>query len=465
MLLFICINMNYLVTNYKLNRFILLPILLAIAFFSSLRAVEENLATSFEGKLKESISLKEPLQGQIKSTYFGKVFIPEGSSLKKQLFLKRMAIYDVGSTGVKFLLADVDPMSNSIVRVLYKMTVDTNALFGTIQVTQENAYERYLVMAALKTLVEQYFPHFHPIEHYGVATGGFRASDKDLAGNLVEEIKERLNIDFKIASQDIEGQMAYLGVLAVKDNLPVGFDIKKDIVWDIGGSSSQLIFPNSLNGYSHSSVNIGARIAHKKFFLSVRNINEAEYQAGASPYPLSFEDLESFLSVLETLILSPVSDANPLSREDVDVFKSQIAKEAQVFGVGAVHNFIAKGYVKQLLIKTGEKYEGFYTRDQIEMILQSVLNKKIDEVYREIKGGNLQPSEPNYNKELEYVKGDILVLGFVWKLMTILNIDKVYTVSISNTEGIIMDALLQEKGMSAADVFKRAMNKLRTLTW
>lgn len=48
----------------------------------------------------------------------GQVYIPPGASMQKQEKLKRIAIYDVGSTGIKFKIMDVDPVEKKIVNVI-----------------------------------------------------------------------------------------------------------------------------------------------------------------------------------------------------------------------------------------------------------------------------------------------------------------------------------------------------------
>jgi hypothetical protein len=112
-----------------LNKFGFFPMILLV-FISVCSFAQINI--DYIPELREKITLdvenliqKDPKLKALSIPLEGQVYIPPGANPEVQRKLKRVAAYDVGSTGVKFKLADVDPFTQKIVNEIYSKTIDT----------------------------------------------------------------------------------------------------------------------------------------------------------------------------------------------------------------------------------------------------------------------------------------------------------------------------------------------------
>lgn len=355
------------------------------------------------------------------------IYMPSGSSQEKQEKLKRIAAYDVGSTGVKFKLMDVDPATQKIENVIYSTYVQTK-----FEIKEEDFLDRIAIMAGLKTLVEEYFPHFSKIEHYGIATAGFRAAG-ERGLRLAKEITDLVGIDFKVIDQNDEGLLAYYGVLAQESK----FNLSKDIVWDIGGGSSQLIGSEVGTEGKEKMKFLGVAIGGAKFNEIVVNAifgGDKNSNANRSENPMAPETIKDFIDKAKTWLIDSSGPFMPavFSQEDVDFIKAKVANNANIYGIGAIHNFVAKVYANN---NFGAK--PYYTKEELSKLLDMIANQDDDAIYANIK--------KNKEADPQFTKTDVTSLMLVYAMMDFFGIDKIHPVNVSNADGIAIKAIVDNK--------------------
>lgn len=366
-----------------------------------------------------SLIEKDPKLQNLEILPKGEVYIPPGASEQVQEKLKRVAAYDVGSTGVKFKVADVDPAALKIVNAIYSTTVPTK-----FEINEEDFLDRIAIMAGLKTLVDEYFPHYSEVEHHAVATAGFRAAG-ERGLRLAKEIADFTGIDFKVIDQDYEGLLAYYGVLAQEP----AFDAAKDIVWDIGGGSSQLV-ANEAVGDKERLKFMGIGVGGAKFNKFVLDMK----QSGDSPNPMSFEQMGDIIhnNVSNFLKLEGSPFSPVFSENDINFIKSKISNGGKVYGIGAIHNFVAQLYVNNNL--GAKKY---YTKDDILNILEMMADHDDDYIFSNVKKD--KKADP------KFTKFDTTSLILVYSMMDLFGIERVYPVNVSNADGIIIKSVIDSE--------------------
>lgn len=356
----------------------------------------------------------------------GQVYIPPGKSAQIQEKLQRIAAYDVGSTGVKFKLMDVDPMEDKIVNVIYETYVPTK-----FAINEEDFPERIAIMAGLKTLVDEYFPHYSKIEHHGVATAGFRAAG-ERGERLAKAIAKIVGIDFKIIDQDYEGLLAYYGVLAKEP----AFNPSKDIVWDVGGGSSQLV-ASEMSGNGEKMRFLGVAVGGAKFNDIVLNQlygGNAESNRNLSENPMSPDVIQGLVNLVGIWLTNANGPFKPavFTQEAIDFIKGKVSSGGKVYGIGAVHNFVVKLYVDNNL---GAK--PYYTKKDIAKILEMVADHNDDYIYKNVKKS--PKADP------KFTKFDVTSLILIYAMMDKFGIDKVYPVNVSNADGIAIKSVIDKK--------------------
>lgn len=355
----------------------------------------------------------------------GQFFYPLRVSKEDQKKLKRVAAYDIGSTAIKFRLADVDPFTRKMVNVIYATTVHLPFKIG--ERCSDDFIERLVVVASLKALVEEYFPHYNKIEHYAVATAGFRDAG-ERGHRLAQDIVEMTGIDFKVIDQEYEGLLAYYSVV-VKEP---AFNDAKDIVWDIGGGSSQLIAIEQDFDKEELRV-LGIAIGATKFndYVLKNYEPEAEFTVARNPEssnPMSFDRMLEIIDDTKYL-LSHAGPSSPISHEDIEFIKSKVESGGNIYGIGPIHNFAAKHYVdKNIAVKK------YYTKEDIMTVLELMADHDDTYIYNELKKD--KKADPVFTKM------DTTPLILVYAMMDLFKIDKVYPINVTNAEGIIIKSVI-----------------------
>lgn len=379
----------------------------------------------------------------------GEPYISAGTSAGAEKNLIRVAAYDVGSTGVKFKVADVDVTTNNIVNDIFSTTKNTEKL--GFDIDESNYMDRIAIMAGLKSIVEEFFPYLTDVKHVAIATAGFRkAGEKGV--KLAKMITEMVGIDFEIINQNDEGLLAYYGVIAkVKD-----FDSSKDIVWDIGGGSSQIVLSENVNGKDELKF-YGVEVGGNRFNEFIRQVVKAysaeDLKNKKSVNPLTKEEAADAISFSKYLLTTDHDikelHINPFTSNDLNTIKNKISQGGKVYAIGAVHNFVAKLYADKVV---RDSFRNYYTKDDIKKALDAVVGKddtEIRYVFKDQKG------------DIVFVNSDITSLILVYSMMDVLGLDRVYPINASNTDGLIIKTALEQKAKAEAEREKVAAETAR----
>lgn len=354
-------------------------------------------------------------------------YVPDGMSKEVDLHLKRIAVYDVGSSGIKFLLADVDPVKKRIVKEIICEKIDTKKRPNVGEdVTKANALERLAIMAGIKALIDEYFPHPNGVQHYGIATGGFRIADQKLDGLgtlLAKEINDTVGIQFKVATPEEEGEIGYYSAVYL---VGTDFDSSKDIVWDIGGTTSQITYHQD-NLSQFFGIDMGATLFFNEVMWNTKYLNPKTNTVN----PLTNDEISESILLANFLISDPVSPQKPFSTLDIENIKNRVKLGGKVYGIGAVHNLNVYPAIRNYF----HVNRPFYTKLEVNDITNAFIGKSDQEILDDI-----------YKKKekLYFIKNNTTAIILVYAMMDTLGIDEVYPITVSNQLGLIMKALMEE---------------------
>ncbi len=166
-------------------------------------------------------------------SYCGEVKTPHSDTADS--FVTR-AIFDVGSSSLKVLVADVDPNIQKILRIHHSeerwipfkrdMILSGQSFFS--QAVQDKAMKAF---ADLKARLEKY----HPAEWVGISTSAARSADN--AAEFFEKVNSKLGIQVRVVTASEEGILGFLTAAAA-----AGLPKEHVISFDSGGASFQLAY-------------------------------------------------------------------------------------------------------------------------------------------------------------------------------------------------------------------------------
>lgn len=378
--------------------------------------LQEKVVSNIENLVRKDNQLQQlPILNE------GQVYIPTGADPEYQKKLIRVAAYDVGSTGVKFKLVDIDPSNHQIIHEIYSKTIKTK-----FKIEENDFIDRIATIAGLKTLVEQYFPHYTQIKHNAIATAGFRAAG-ELGLRLAQEIAEITGIDFRVIDQDEEGLLAFYGITTKNP----AFNPAIDVVWDVGGGSSQLVSSENTEGKDILRF-FGISVGSSKFNKIIINslYGEDETNINRSVNPISLEKIEEFINLAKIWLTLPDGPFKPVvfTQDDINFIKSKIANGGKVYGAGA-HYPVPQAYVANNIA-----YKEYYTKEEIFQLLKLIANKDDTYIYNHIKKDN--------KSDFEWIKSDVTVLMLIYAMMDVFGMDKIYPIDITNTDGIAIQTAI-----------------------
>jgi exopolyphosphatase/guanosine-5'-triphosphate,3'-diphosphate pyrophosphatase len=192
------------------------------------------------------------------------------------------AAIDIGMSGPKLQVAEVDAATNKIIELIYSRNYFVNFYESEGNKT-ENLLSSEAMSQGLKVfkeaIVEAYL--FNPEGIVAFATASLRhvANGEDFANEILNET----GIKVHIIDQNLEGQLAFEAILAKIDVLSEDL-----VVWDVGGGSVQLTTKESEGSYLVECVEegVGAFVYHIIENIQQRNVHEV-----GSPNPMSAEDI------------------------------------------------------------------------------------------------------------------------------------------------------------------------------
>jgi len=259
--------------------------------FSSLSWAEHAKDESIESRLAEARSNPDQLfnnhtVGDLPPSN------PEGDII-------RYILYDVGSSGFRLNVTDYNTQTGELSSIFNYRVQES-----TMNLKPEDLDTKFAVWAALESYAEDLpLPnHLKSIEVRGVATAGLRSSGE--AGEALSSMIESTGTDFRIASQEEEGQLAWEGIFLKFKQMRYKVNPTQTVVWDMGGGSMQIMSLDNDNDLNISGVEIAGFTCKQ---LILRNVlGRTNPDDKGSPNPLTQEQVDQSLSLIKEYLVNGV---------------------------------------------------------------------------------------------------------------------------------------------------------------
>lgn len=230
------------------------------------------------------------------------------------------AAIDIGMSGPKLHVAEVDLNSHRIVRSLYTERFFVNFYRGISQDADSRLSTDMMKqgLAAFKQALE--LARFYNAEGVAaIATASLRSAvNGELFAQLIEN---ETGIKVHIVDQNLEGKLTFEAVLAQMD-----VDAEHLVVWDIGGGSTQWIAADSDGVHIVGCGDEGSGAFRDFIIETIQRRNVKEF---TSPNPMSAEE-----------IVQAESHAYSLAGRVEQLFKEKLAdRRTIVVGAGNVFGY------------------------------------------------------------------------------------------------------------------------------
>ncbi len=218
-----------------------------------------------------------------------KHFIPLFLLLTLPLQALTRGAVDMGPSGLKVTVADVDTKAKKITKIFYSRE-EPVPFKRDMQVSGKPVYSEEIQQLAIDTLaaVKRNLSKYEPIQWSGIATASARSADN--ASLLLSRIKTQLGIPITIVSQEEEGRIGFETAKAVF-NAP-----KEHIVsYDSGRASFQFAahIDNKLEVFQGPFAYIGALTA------LVTEVRNGVLDLKSSPGAVSLEEAKTLTAILK----------------------------------------------------------------------------------------------------------------------------------------------------------------------
>lgn len=311
------------------------------------------------------------------------------SSLKKEEnCLGKIAGFDVGSGSTKMKVYEV----NKCERKILKLACEDNRAISykeDFYKGEKRSLSQDIQKQGLKALMElkEKAKNCGATEFYGVATSVFRQAYN--GGRAIKELSQKSGVDIGIITQEKEAMLGFYGGVSKLKNVPKSF-----CVWDIGGSSMQIV--------CHENGNKKMFLGHLASVPFKEKVIELQKRKSNTPNPISKEDYQKSFAI---------------TKDEADHIKETLGdalKRNRVIGIGGVHYYALS---VELQKKT-------YTADDIN---QEIL-KRLNKTNFELGDG-------------KYVNTSVSNMLLVEGLMRSLEINKVQAFNVNLTEGLVQERL------------------------
>lgn len=170
-----------------------------------------------------------------------------------------VASIDIGTNTVLLLIAEIDKKSRKLqpIRNEYRMPRIGKGVKETGIISNEKVYLLLDVLEEYKSFI---------IEHHCekvIITGTNALRLAQNAKEIKKLLRQRFNYDLEVVSGDTEAEYAYLGTISDFDKC------RSNLVIDIGGGSSELIFGDELSIKFKRSLQIGSVSATEQFLKNI----------------------------------------------------------------------------------------------------------------------------------------------------------------------------------------------------
>jgi exopolyphosphatase/guanosine-5'-triphosphate,3'-diphosphate pyrophosphatase len=306
------------------------------------------------------------------------------------------AAFDIGSGSTRVKVARVDKCKSKVLEVFLEREEKVDFKEDLIK-SNSDTFSEDIMNAGIETLrtLKAEADKFSPKEYITVATAAFREAKN--GQKFIEKINVELWINPRIISQEEE---ALLGFYGSADS--IGAAPENTVIWDIGGSSQQIVKYNGNDRFSIYEGKLGS-VPFKDYIIKkIKRTNTK------SPNPINAYQTKLAVEYAKNTALKTV-------KKDIKEFLAN-TKDARVIGIGGVHYYSVKNQIDP----TGEK--DTYTVGDVEKTLNSKIGKTDSDL------GNPK-----------YVETDVSNLALVFGFMKALNIYEIKTAKVNMTDGLLLD--------------------------
>jgi exopolyphosphatase / guanosine-5'-triphosphate,3'-diphosphate pyrophosphatase len=305
------------------------------------------------------------------------------------------AAIDVGSGSTNLKVAEVDPATNKVIKIIFEDAVRVSYQ-NQLEKTSTGLFDKEIMDLGMKTMKDFKAKAIHhgATKVVAVATAAFRNAKN--AHEFAEKIRQETGIEMYIIDQQMEGQLAFMAAVAKSDSDPGHI-----VVWDIGGGSFQL---TAMDNHHQFIVSRGvfASEPFKKFIVTM--IQGKDISKVSSPNPMSEENVKQALTKAEQV----AQDTDPY------IVKELEKGDVKVLAVGDLFNFGIRGVVDNKNVITADDLQNAVNE------MQGKDDEKLGGVYVDVRVSNA-----------------ILVLGFMKQL----HIDQVQVLDVNNADGVLVSTL------------------------
>tara|TARA_B100000965_G_C19578824_1_gene752568 strand:+ start:325 stop:1569 length:1245 start_codon:yes stop_codon:yes gene_type:complete len=328
----------------------------------------------------------------------------------------RVAVFDVGSTGIRVAVADIYPSSRKIDLLDYfKYPME----FG---VHKGNAKDRIAAIGGLREAIETvYGGHGVQIKYEAVATAGFRA-----AGNYGHElaclIEFMTDVHFRVIDQEEEASLAFSAALMHHPEVR-GEDV---VVWDIGGGSMQFAVQSEDGGLTMAGCRVAARTFMEMVFRAIKSDITLD-----SPNPIKMGESKRATALAKKLLTKGLAKDKDIAFDSLilEPVRKRVDAGATVFGVGGVHTYLVLGFVQAIL---GTK-NNLYTKKDLLEVIETLVESTDDEI--------LNLAYSSGNTKLDSPHSVVTSILLVYAAMDDMGIETVHVVPADNTDGLLARAI------------------------
>ncbi len=307
----------------------------------------------------------------------------------------RRAAFDIGSGSIKFKVADVNPETRRIVRMVDQASrkadfKESIARTPGRRISQAVAAESTNILRELMARARE----LGATEFAAVGTQAFHQASNGM--EYFQRLQDVLGIPATVITHE---QQAMLGYLATQQH----FYSKpgKLVVWDIGAASMEMVVEKDFGGYD-TYLGTLASVGFKNYIIE--KIQGKSLSGTQSPNPLSMSDVDKGLAHVMSYARAHVPDTIKASLKHPDT---------RVIGIGPVHAISILGQVRKEL---GDDYTRKDLRETLERRM-GMTDAAVGGAYANVQIANL-----------------ILVLGFMEEL----GIEKVTPAQINLADGLLV---------------------------
>jgi len=229
--------------------------------------------------------------------------------------IERRAAIDVGSGSTKVTIADVDPVSQQIISIIFEESFPV-PYQASLEASYDGSFDENITDLGMITFkeIKVITENYQVQKIAAVATAAFR--DATNGDRFAQEVKNETTIPLRVIPQREEGTMAFFSGIAASDKDP-----EQLIVWDIGTGSFQMTTLNESNDLSVYMGGIGS-IPFKNYIIDL--IQGKDSNEITTPNPMTEEDVKE----ADRFARSLGRNAYPIIKEKIKL------SEVELIGIG-----------------------------------------------------------------------------------------------------------------------------------